>query len=79
MLFLLLMARLIADGPGDINLETGTCTQPSRDDVFGIAIYLTSNKINDGANSSWSQGYATDAGSNVKEAKRLRADSPVAS
>ena len=58
---------------GDIALETGKCSKPSIDDIFGIAIYMTSNKISDDTNTSWAQGYDTDGntGGNAKETKRL--------
>ncbi len=66
------LTRVIVDAPGDINAQTGSCAKPTRDDVFGIAIYLTSNKINDDQNSSWAQGYTTDGRfGNTKETKRL--------
>ena len=58
---------MIVDAPGDINLQTGNCSQPAELDIFGIAIYLTSNKIN---KNTYSPDYRTEGGK-TKEAKRL--------
>ena len=61
------LSRVIEDGPGDINLQTGSCSRPDEVDIFGIVAYLTSNQINDNSNKP---GYVTD-GSKTKESKRL--------
>ena len=61
------LSRVMVDAPGDINLQTGSCSMPGESDIFGISIYLTSNKINDNSNKP---GYVTDGG-NQKESKRL--------
>ena len=61
------LSRVIVDAPGDINLQTGNCSQPAELDIFGIAIYLTSNKIN---KNTYSPDYRTEGGK-TKEAKRL--------
>ena len=61
------LSRVMVDAPGNINLQTGSCSKPTETDIFGIAIYLTSNKIN---NNHVKPGYST-GGSKMKESKRL--------
>ncbi|MFK7888845.1 MAG: hypothetical protein AB8G16_18460 [Gammaproteobacteria bacterium] len=64
------LSRLMQNGPGDISLQTGSCAPPDMSDVFGVAIYLTSNRLREDQFDYRKQGYRTDfAGS--KESKRL--------
>ncbi|MEE8267951.1 MAG: hypothetical protein V3R97_03480 [Gemmatimonadales bacterium] len=61
------LSQVMVDAPGNINLETGNCSRPSESDIFGISIYMTSNKIN---KNTYSPDYITEGGG-TKEAKRL--------
>lgn len=55
---------------GDIANQTGSCTMPAMSDIFGIALYMTSNKVSEDSFSPNNRGYSTDK--NVaKETKRL--------
>ncbi len=68
------LSRVFDDGnPTDVSLQQGFCTQPGIDDVFGIAIYMTSNRISQDTLVITKRGYTTDnsSGSAVKETKRL--------
>ncbi len=55
---------------GNILNQTGSCTMPGMSDIFGIALYLTSNRISENSFSSNNRGYSTDKNSS-KESKRL--------
>ena len=70
-----MLTRTKVHGSGNPTNQTGSCTPPVEEDVFGIAIYLTSNKTNRNADVSGyspEQGYFTDGyGGSVKESKRL--------
>ena len=55
---------------GDITLQTGSCTAPLMDDVFGIAVYLTSNRTSQDMFVPHKRGYTTD-NKGAKESKRL--------
>ena len=61
------LSRVIVDAPGDIVQQTGSCSMPNPEDIFGIAVYLTSNKVN---KNTYSPDYRTEGG-NTKESKRL--------
>lgn len=55
---------------GNILNQTGSCTMPAMNDIFGIALYMTSNRASEDSNSSSSRGYSTDQFV-AKETKRL--------
>ncbi|GAB4186912.1 MAG: hypothetical protein Tsb002_11740 [Wenzhouxiangellaceae bacterium] len=64
------LSRVMVDAPGNIVNQTGSCSMPLPADVYGIAIYLTSNRINEKNFDSFNRGYTTDNIS-AKESKRL--------
>ena len=61
------LSRVMVDAPGNISLQTGSCSKPTTVDIFWISIYLTRNEIN---NNHVKPGYST-GGSKMKESKRL--------
>lgn len=64
------LSRLMAPGSGDIVNQTGSCSQPAIEDIFGIAVYLTSNRTNEDTFVPSKRGYTTDNGG-PKESKQL--------
>jgi hypothetical protein len=65
-----LMVQAVGYGDGDIVNQTGSCTPPTMKDVFGIAVYLTSNRTSEETFVAHKRGYTTDNQS-AKESKRL--------
>lgn len=55
---------------GDILNQTGSCTMPGMSDIFGIALYMTSNRVSEHNFLASQRGYVTDKNSN-KESKKL--------
>ncbi len=69
-----MLTRLMAQGPGDVQNQTGSCAPPMMRDVFGVAVYLTSNRSNEDTFVASKRGYTTGRAANnsgVKESKRL--------
>ena len=67
-----MLTKLMNNGPGDIDNQTGSCQAPGMDDVFGIAVYMTSNRISEDQFTASKRGYATHgSGGTSRESKRL--------